>query len=224
MEHSDLKQLHYRYASSFFSPNPVIVHAGTHLGEECIDKYSKMFQGSTIFTFEPCLKSYNFSKQRIISEGVRNMHIYNVGLSDTNSVSKLLLSEKSNTHSLFTKNPVDMYTHPQTGETENIQLITLNSWCKENNVTEIDFLSLNIEGNELNALKGAMDILPNTKVIFLEVNHCEIWTGCAMSKDIDDFLVHNNFYLSMHDRRGYYPWTRMQHCAMYVNRKLDSVA
>lgn len=224
MDHSELKLCMMKYASSFFSETPVIVHAGTHFGEECIDEFSKIFpKSSRIFTFEPCLASYTFSNNRIDTHdtmGFENIKIFNLGLSDINTDAKLHLSSQCNTHSLFVKDPDKVYTHPQTEHDEEVKLVSLNTWCPENGVAYIDFISLNIEGNELKALQGASELLPNTKVIYIEVNEIEVWIGCSLFEDVNEFLEQNGFYLAMHDKRSYYHWTNMQHFRMYVNKNI----
>ena len=47
-----------------------------------------------------------------------------------------------------------------------VNTTTINDFCKEKNITEIDFLHMDIEGAELIALKGLGNIVP--KSIFVE--------------------------------------------------------
>jgi FkbM family methyltransferase len=56
-----------------------------------------------------------------------------------------------------------------------------------------DLLNIDIEGAELLAFKGAEMTLPNLKWVYLEVNHREMYEGCAMLPDVDDFLGARGF-------------------------------
>lgn len=52
----------------------------------------------------------------------------------------------------------------------------------------VDFINLDIQGAELEALKGAETLLGQVKWIYTEVNKGEVYLGCAKIWEIDDFL------------------------------------
>jgi len=52
---------------------------------------------------------------------------------------------------------------------------------------------LDMEGNELNALKAALSILPTVKAIFTEVNFQEFWHGAVQYDTLKSWLAHYNF-------------------------------
>jgi hypothetical protein len=56
-----------------------------------------------------------------------------------------------------------------------------------------DFMNIDIQGAELLMLKGASEILPHIKCIYIEVNNKELYRGCAMINEIDDYLETRNF-------------------------------
>jgi len=68
-------------------------------------------------------------------------------------------------------------------------LYTNNGWDK----TKYDFWNFDIQGVELMALKGAGDILSNVKVLYLEVNTEEVYKGCALIGEIDDYVATYGF-------------------------------
>ena len=47
---------------------------------------------------------------------------------------------------------------------ELIQLKTLDEYCKDNAIEQIDFMKMDVEGNELKVLQGAKDIWANDTV------------------------------------------------------------
>ena len=51
MDYNKLRNIIYEYSSTFFDENPIIIHAGSHHGEICVDILSKIFPTSTIHTF-----------------------------------------------------------------------------------------------------------------------------------------------------------------------------
>jgi len=56
-----------------------------------------------------------------------------------------------------------------------------------------DFINLDIQGAELRALQGATKILPYINTVYTEVNTREIYEGCALLYEIDDFLQKHGF-------------------------------
>lgn len=56
------------------------------------------------------------------------------------------------------------------------------------NPEPLDFWNLDIQGVELEALKGATAALKSVKAVYAEVNTAELYEGCGMAWDIEDFL------------------------------------
>ena len=56
-----------------------------------------------------------------------------------------------------------------------------------------DFLNIDLQGAELLALKGFGQELSKVNCIYIEVNKEELYVGCPLIKDIDDFLWLYNF-------------------------------
>lgn len=61
-------------------------------------------------------------------------------------------------------------------QTEAVQVVSLDAYCRENGVAAIDLLKLDIEGNELAALQGAAGLLAarGIRVIQFEFGGCNI--------------------------------------------------
>jgi FkbM family methyltransferase len=68
--------------------------------------------------------------------------------------------------------------------------ITIDTFFSRNNINpEIyNFWNFDIQGAELLALKGATNAIQFAKAIYLEVNKDELYKGCALINEIDDFL------------------------------------
>lgn len=64
---------------------------------------------------------------------------------------------------------------------------TLDSFCEENGITEIDFAQIDVEGAELNVVKGFGKILP--KMVFLETLGEKMFVGGTKKNEIHDLLV-----------------------------------
>jgi len=59
----------------------------------------------------------------------------------------------------------------------------------------IDLLKIDVQGSELDVLKGGNTCLKNTNCIFLEISFQQIYQGSATFFEIDTFLRNKGFYL-----------------------------
>ena len=68
--------------------------------------------------------------------------------------------------------------------------ITIPSFFQKNNIdySKLNFWNFDIQGAELLALKGAGDLVKTADVLYLEVNSKELYTGCGLIDEIDNYL------------------------------------
>jgi FkbM family methyltransferase len=87
--------------------------------------------------------------------------------------------------------------YPSVQQTSVVQVPTktidqiLEETCE--NAADFNLLNLDIQGAELMALKGAIEMLPNIEAILCEVNYEELYAGCPMIEEIDAFLFAQGF-------------------------------
>ena len=66
---------------------------------------------------------------------------------------------------------------------------TIDTFISKYNIININTLVLDIQGIELRALKGSINLLNNIKIIYTEVNIDETYINCDKMDEIDDFLL-----------------------------------
>lgn len=76
-----------------------------------------------------------------------------------------------------------------------MKTITVDSFFERNNLdsSKYNFWNFDIQGAELMALKGAKKSIENADVLYLEVNEKELYKGCGLINEIDDYLKEFNF-------------------------------
>ncbi len=65
---------------------------------------------------------------------------------------------------------------------------SLQDVAKENNIRKVDLLKLDVQGYELEVLKGFVEYLPETEVILSEVSLLDIHKNVPLIKDVLDFM------------------------------------
>jgi FkbM family methyltransferase len=82
--------------------------------------------------------------------------------------------------------------HPNIVYTHSIQMPTtrIDTFYKKYNIVpnRFNFINLDIQGMELQALESFGDILNHVDYIYTEVNRNQTYKNCALIEDIDDYL------------------------------------
>jgi FkbM family methyltransferase len=71
----------------------------------------------------------------------------------------------------------------------------LDTIMKLNNIHKVDIIWMDLQGAELLALKGLGKYLQYVKYIHTEVSHKEIYEGQVMYKELNDFILSNDFII-----------------------------
>ena len=74
------------------------------------------------------------------------------------------------------------------GKLAQVNVVTINQFAKDNNIKQIDMIWMDIQGNELRALKGMTDHLDKIKIIQTEAGVREYYEGHTLFHEIEEFL------------------------------------
>jgi len=171
-----------------------VIHVGGHHGQEC---HSYLQHGiKNICIFEPVPSHFNIMKEKVNDPCVR---MFDVALGSKRHTTTINISdfEGENAHlykgmssSILQPKKLEQYKHITFTETLPVEVHTLNDFSAENNiqVDHYDFMNIDVQGYELEVLRGATNFLPNMKYIYTEVNRDEVYENCPMVEDIDNFL------------------------------------
>lgn len=80
--------------------------------------------------------------------------------------------------------------HPEVHYVADIPMQTrrLDHIFSQDDLADVDFLNMDIQGAEMLALRGMGDLLYSFKWLYLEVNRAEVYEKCAHVNDLDLFL------------------------------------
>tara|TARA_Y100000996_G_scaffold398326_1_gene366264 strand:- start:59 stop:823 length:765 start_codon:yes stop_codon:yes gene_type:complete len=163
-------------------------HFGAHLGQE-VEEYRKA--GSfPIHLFEPQKEIFSELSKSFSKE--ENIYLYNFGLGNENKKVEINLNTNNQGMSASILEPdLHLTIHPNVtfeGK-ENIQIKRYDDL----NINEVNFFAIDVQGYELEALKGSTESLNNVDYILTEVNRKELYKGCVKVDELDSFLKDYDF-------------------------------
>jgi len=167
----------------------IIAHIGAHIGEEK-SVYTKLGVSKTIWIeAQPDLAAdlaetfRGDSSQEVVCAAVWSSNDIRMTFNLASNVeSSSLLNMKL--HSTI---------YPEIKSVEAFQTKTKTIDSIVKNLDEIDFMNIDIQGAELEALKGATRTLTTVKWIYIEVNEIELYENCPLISDIDNLLQSKGF-------------------------------
>lgn len=164
----------------------ILIHVGAHNAqelnfyEECgVDKIFWVEANSSIV--KSLKDNLEPSKNIIIEAVVSDSNNEEVNFNIANNTQASSILDLGTHKSLF---PDVSYVETQIKRSKTLDSIFSSFYP----IGDIDFLNLDIQGAELKALKGFSDNLNRVKAIYTEINTEEVYKGCGLLSEIDDFL------------------------------------
>lgn len=141
------------------SPRPIIFDVGAHIGQTA-KTYRHFFPKASVYSFEPFPQSF----QKFSQKHHRDRHIFgqNLAVSEQSGQVTFHANHDSATNSVLAIAPegqVCWGKRLQSKEQLTVPAVSLDDFCREQNIQYIDILKLDLQGHELAALKGAEELL-----------------------------------------------------------------
>lgn len=157
--------------NNIMGDKPILFDCGANVGEYT-NELLKKFPNANIHSFEPLKITYNKLFNNVKSKSAK---LNNIGLS--NKIGKEIIHYNENDlglTSLFERK-LDYSSHSLSDVTT-VDLTTIDEYCSQNNIDVIDFLKMDIEGAEYNALLGASNMLKDSKIKAIQIE----FGGCCI--------------------------------------------
>ena len=141
-----------------------VFDVGANVGQSA-RKYLNEFPGSQIYCFEPV--GENFKKLQESLSGQDRVQCFKLALSSAKGTGEMVLA--GNSQMFFLSRDVPGTPSQSSLRLEEVPVETLDGFCRDRNIDRISFLKIDTEGNDLEVLKGAEELLSLQKIDVVEV-------------------------------------------------------
>ncbi|MEI0549071.1 FkbM family methyltransferase [Brachyspira intermedia] len=170
----------------------VIFDVGANVGNYTKELVNNFGNNCIIHSFEPVKKTFEKLSENNFGN---NVILHNFAFSSTEGVSKIYINSEISELASLSKRRLDHFNIYMDIE-ENIKLKTIDNFCSENDINNIFFLKMDVEGYELEVLKGAENMLNNNSIEHLQFE----FGGC----NIDTRTFFQDFWYLLKDKYNIY--------------------
>lgn len=155
------------FVGRFLQPGMTVLDIGAHHGLYSLLASKRVSPSGRVFSFEPSPRERRALRLHLALNLCRNVRVQGLALGSEETEATLHVVQGSQTGCNSLRPPeVIGSTLPI-----HVRVTSLDAWLKLNNIGKVDFIKLDVEGAELEVLKGAEKLLNNRPrpVILAEV-------------------------------------------------------
>lgn len=170
-----------------------IIDVGANKGQFALAA-RKCFPGAKIYSFEP------LSHPAVIFNKVfaddKNIKLFPFAISDETGEAEIHISHREDSSSLLPIGEKQNEMFPGTYEVgvEKITMKKLHEVLSSADLKPPVLMKIDVQGFELNVLKGSTELLNNIKYIYSECSYLELYKGQALYPEISEFLTKYGFF------------------------------
>jgi FkbM family methyltransferase len=164
-----------------------VIHIGGHIGQE-LPSY-KNSNVENILIFEPQKGPFEKLSKVANELNFENIILVNKALGNSNKNIEMICNEDGLCSSILKpKIVLSQYPDIKFDRTEEVEMITLDSYFAINENNTYNFINMDTQGYELEVLKGSLKTLEKIDAVYTEVNNAEVYENNALIQEIDEFL------------------------------------
>ncbi len=139
-----------------------VFDVGAHYGNYASAILDKIDSEVNLFCFEPSKQTFKNSSHRL--GNIDNVRLFNFGFSNEESHATLYrFAQGTTAFSLYNRNKGEDLI-----DTDEIYLKTLDDFCRDEGIENIDFLKIDVERHELKVLHGGQNLIQSNLIQFIQ--------------------------------------------------------
>lgn len=171
-----------------------VVDVGANRGQFALVS-RHIFPSSKITSFEPLSRPAALFRKVFLRDKSIVLHIAAIGPTTEQRV--MHVSGRDDSSSLLPISSLQEKVFPGTGEVEttDVRVAPLDTFVADGDIISPAMLKLDVQGYELDALRGCESLLGRFKWVYCECSFVELYSGQKLAADVIDWLSKREFQL-----------------------------
>jgi len=183
-----------QFASAFRQPDLVVFDIGASRGV-VTRALAKLANVKTIHAFEPIPDSFKLLRKHVA--GYPNVTCHQIALGSQNQKGEFHVSSQPDSSSLLPMAQAHKTEFPGSADSHKIdvEVSRLDDFCNVQHLPAPDVIKIDVQGYELEALKGAEQTLQRANYCIMEVSFVPLYEASPIFDDIYQFMIARGFIL-----------------------------
>lgn len=210
------------YTQGFYEPNQfsamkqilkkgnTFIDIGAHIGLYSIYASKCIGPSGSVYSFEPSPRERARLENHIQLNHLRNITVYPVAVYDRSSQTEMKVAEYPHSG----HNTLGHFAYATTQEESRpvVETQTLDEWAKLNRIQSIDLIKIDAEGSEEKILRGAIQVLSQTRpVLMIEITSLSLNHQNSSVESIWKFITDLSYILMAYDSASGLPYPVSSH-------------
>lgn len=208
---ADYEHHNFRFLREQVNPGDDILDIGAHIGLFAVAASSLVKPSGKVYAFEPADQTIPLlSKTIALNHAESYIQVEQAAVGEKNGIATFYVSDIKGDNS----NSMVSYKEDRKLFAKEVKLYSIDEYIKEKNIKNLRFIKLDVEGVELDALKGAVQTLRHIKPACIVAVHPEpVLARGDKLEDIFDLIQNAGYHVTAEGKQI----TRESFCA---NREL----
>lgn len=168
--------------SRLVSPGDVAFDVGCRFGVQTLEMYQQVGSTGEVHAFDAFPKHCRFLEQTKEKNNIENIYITNAAI--CNEIGEISINIPENTTASITENSV-----ANKANTMRVRSLRLCKYIDDNGIQDIDFIKVDVEGSELDLIKGLGRKIQDDFTMIIEI-HDELLTQREL-QELSNYLTHH---------------------------------
>ena len=156
----------------------------------------KVYPQAIIHSFEPLEEPGQIFKKVFTGDPNVTLHSCAIGSEKTIASIHITMEDDSSSFLPITKTQSEMFPGATEKGTRQVSVLRLSQALGNTSIPHASLLKIDVQGFELEVLKGCEDILNNFTNLYIECSFLELYESQALAYEVIAWLEQRNFFLS----------------------------
>jgi FkbM family methyltransferase len=166
----------------------VVIDGGAHHGSFS-HQAATHYPAATIHAFEPTPTTYHTLSRN--TRTVARVQTHEAALGSESGDATLYANASPLTNSLYlSASANEQYFAGLVApvSSHRVKVVSLEDFCREKGCSRIDLVKLDLQGHELEAIRGLGSLLSTVQLVFLEVQFLPLYEGAPLFSEVETYL------------------------------------